>query len=155
MIRRPIRIACIPLLYALHGLSPYLGVEMQHSAAMLSNLRIDPPCANSLIFPSLTDDPYIYIDDVQFGQVQRVKRTKIVRNTLWNLTALHTMKQNWCIPEQRPLRLTGSFRKQSFTIDDLCTDNSLDALTVGSMAPKGWQRFQKNLLRTCHTACIH
>lgn len=146
----------IPITYGLHGgLSPYLGIEYQHSAAMLSNLRIDPPCANSLIFPTLASDPYIYIDEISFGERERPKRSEIVRETLWNLSALYTMQHNWCIPEQRPLRVQLRYHGVEVILDDLCDEDALDDLSRGQPFARGWQRFQKNLSRQCHTQCVH
>lgn len=145
----------IPLLYGIHGLSPYTGLEMQHSAAMLSNLRIDPKCANSLIIPHSPYDPYLYIEEVSFGSSSLPKREQILRETIWNLAALHTMQRHWCIPEYRPLRIKGSTGGEMFLIEDLCEAHALRPLDRGSLFPSGWQRFQKNLPRRCHPACVH
>lgn len=146
------------IIYALHGtLSPYLGVEVQHSAAMLSNLRIDPPCANSLIFPPVNESPYVYIQDAQFGQTLRPKRIKILREGLWSLTALVTMKNNWCIPENRPLFMSLKYYTQNYELKDLCEPKSLEQLynNVGYLSFLNWQRFQKNLRRQCQQKCVH
>ena len=144
--------------YAVHGaMSPYLGIEVQHSSAMLSNLRIDPPCHNSLIFPQLSDSPYVYIDKVQFGQNPRPKRSKVLKEGLWSLTALATMQKNWCIPENRPLSLSLRYYNQTYSLKDLCEPKALIPLYDKSLNLRflSWQRFQKNLRRQCHQSCVH
>ena len=144
--------------YAVHGaMSPYLGIEVQHSSAMLSNLRIDPPCHNSLIFPQLSDSPYVYIDKVQFGQKPRPKRSKVLEEGLWSLTALATMQKNWCIPENRPLSLSLRYYNQTYSLKDLCEPKALIPLYDKSLNLRflSWQRFQKNLRRQCHQSCVH
>ena len=145
----------IAILYGLHGLSPYIGIEVQHSAAMLSNLRVDPQCANSVVMPHIDYDPYIYLDEVHLGSRLLPRREEMIRETLWNLAALHAMRRNWCIPENRPLYLKGSYRGESLRIKDLCAPQALDHLDQQSVFPSGWQRYQKNLSRECHAACVH
>ena len=141
--------------YGVHGLSPYIGVEFQHSAAMLSNLRVDPACANSVVMPRTSYDPYIYIDEVRFGSRSLPRREMIVRETLWNLSALHTMRRNWCIPENQPLTVKGSYARSPLIINNLCAPGALDQLSRDALFPSGWQRYQKNLSRTCHAECVH
>lgn len=139
--------------WLLHGLTPYVGVQYQHTAAMLSNLRIDAGCHNSLVFPeSLRGvDPYVRIDRASIGDGARPRREQIVTETLWNVAALHTMRRNWCVPALRPIRYEGTWRGAPFVIADLCADGALDAFP----GPAGFQRFQKNLPRACPAACIH
>lgn len=139
--------------WLLHGLTPYLGVQYQHTAAMLSNLRIDQGCHNSLVFPEWLrgTDPYVRIDRASIGDGARPRREQIVTETLWNVAALHTMRRNWCIPALRPIRYEGTWRGAPFVIADLCADGALD----GFLGPAGFQRFQKNLPRACPAACIH
>ena len=145
-------------LYFTHGLlSPYLGIEVQHSAAMLSNLRVDPKCNNSIIFQTASHDPYLYIDEVSFGQNPRPQRVQRLKKGLWSPSALNTMRKNWCIKEQRPLKMQGRYLSQPFLLEDLCEQDALDIIYQRSNLPiKGtWQRFQKNLQKSCHQACIH
>src|SRR5690625_4803093 len=67
------------ILFIFHGLTPYSGLRTQHTSAMVSNLRIDQGCWNSLIFPEswrLSDD-YIRVDEVYFrapGLVEKYER---------------------------------------------------------------------------------
>ena len=157
----------VGVVFAAHGLSPYLGLRMQHTAAMLSNLRIDPECHNSLVFPALPGPgPYIYMDAIRFGPGEvgndlRPERSRIVRETLWNPTALHVMRENWCIAELRPITVGGRWHGRRFELPDLCAPDALDALDAGeALRPgpgflPGHQAFQKNLPRACHAACVH
>jgi hypothetical protein len=157
----------VGVVFVAHGLSPYLGLRMQHAGAMLSNLRIDPECHNSLVFPAPPGPgPYIYIDSIRFGPGEdgddlRPERARVVRETLWNPTALHVMRENWCIPELRPIRVGGRWRGRPFELPDLCAPDALDALDAfhpfrpGPGFLPGHQAFQKNLPRACHAACVH
>ena len=152
-------------LYGVHGLSPYFGVEVQHSAAMLSNLRIDPQCHNSLIAPALARSPYLYIERIQFGTPanlspimstrQRILRQEEIQGGLWNWAALNTMKRNWCIAENRPLALDLRWGDRSIHLPDLCREGSLEPLDAPWWLLKGWQRYQKNLDQSCHAPCVH
>jgi len=156
---------CLGALVAAHGLSPYLGLRMQHTAAMLSNLRIDPECHNAWLFPRYDGPgPYIYIEHARFGGPEhgeeglRPARAKVLRETLWSPTALHTMRANWCAPTLRPIALRGHWRGAPFDMADLCAADALDALDAGFPSPTwlpGHQAFQKNLPRACHAACVH
>ena len=80
----------VGVLWITHGLLPYFGVKYQHSAAMLSNLRIDQPCFNSLVAPNFVGeyDPYIRIHSARIGQGQRRRREEILKDGLWTPTAL-------------------------------------------------------------------
>lgn len=100
-------------------------------------------------------DPYIRIDSASIGHGARPARERSVEATLWNVAALHTMRRNWCIPELRPIRYRGQWRGRAFEIADLCAEGWLDDLPGAAAWPAGFQRFQKNLLRECPTACVH
>lgn len=143
-------------LWMVHGLTPYLGLQYQHTGAMLSNLRVDEGCWNSLVIPELVRgaDPYIRIDEASIAGGKRAKREQVLRESLWSLPALETMHQNWCIPEQRPIRLAGHWGGEGFVIEDLC-DEDWRTMLPGSSGLMGYQRFQKNLRRMCPTACVH
>lgn len=158
---RPVEVrrgaAVVAVAWFLHGLTPYFGVQYQHAAAMLSNLRIDAGCHNSWIFPEALRgaDPYVRIDVASIGDGLRPERVALLRETLWNVPALHAMRRNWCLPEQRPIRLAGTWRGRTFAIEDLCAESWLAALPGAGWDPPGFQRFQKNLQRSCAAACIH
>lgn len=142
-------------LWLANGLTPYLGLQYQHTAAMLSGLRIDAGCHNSLVVPEalVIEDPYLRIDAARIGP-GKPYRERILLESLWNLPALHTMHRNWCIPEHRPITLGGTWRGEAFHIPDLCAADWQDALPDRAWLP-GFQRFQKNLGRACLQACIH
>ena len=146
----------VAIAWIIHGLTPYTGLQYQHTAAMLSNLRIDPPCHNSFVFPKslVLADPYIRIDQARIGVGQRAARETILMEQLWSLPALYTMNRNWCIPELRPIHLRGTFRELSFDIPDLCAVDWDKDIRPNAILT-GFQRFQKNLSRECRTACIH
>ncbi|MEZ4469222.1 MAG: hypothetical protein R3F60_00185 [bacterium] len=144
-------------LWVANGLTPYLGLQYQHTAAMLSGLRIDTGCHNSLVLPEALRlvDPYVRIDAARIGAGERPGRERKLRETLWNLPALHTMRANWCIPENRPIALAGTWQGVAFSLPDLCDDGWRRALPGEAEVLPGLQRFQKNLGRTCPEACIH
>lgn len=147
--------------YLLHGLLPYTGLKVQHAGAMLSNLRIDPACHNSLIFPATLRmrDPYVYVDEAHIGQGQRPARERVLRETLWSIAALHAARENWCIAELRPIVLRGHWRGEPFTLPDLCAEDFVehlpDAGLPGASFFPWYQALQKNLPRACHAACVH
>ena len=151
------RISPIAPLWFAFCLTPYFGVQYQHTAAMLSNLRIDPDCHNSLLFPSswVGDDPYVRILSAQFGDANWMERQLIVREGLWNETALFTMRKNWCVPRARPMKFTVRYQRHIYEIEDLCVSDSLDFIPRHFHYLKGFQRFQKNLTQGCRQACIH
>ncbi|AWV90365.1 hypothetical protein [Bradymonas sediminis] len=153
--------ACIVGLFLLNGLTPYLGVQYQHAGAMVSGLRVDKGCWNSLVFPEsvrLRDD-YIRVDAVYFHTPGHLPEyEKKVRTTLWSPPQLRQMRRNWCREDLRPLYLSGTFHARRFEIDDLCADTPLpfgDAGAFGVELFGGYLRFQKNLKRACPQTCIH
>ncbi|MFW5968438.1 MAG: hypothetical protein ACOCV2_13010, partial [Persicimonas sp.] len=148
-------------LFVLNGLTPYLGVQYQHTGAMVSNLRIDRGCWNSLVFPEsmrITDD-YIRIDEAYFAEPGRSpKYEEIIKEELWDIPRIHQMRKNWCREDDRPFYLRGTFRSEEFVIEDLCADKPLpfaEKTIFGTDFLKNYLRFQKNLERECPQACIH
>ncbi len=163
-VRVPMNLAVIPMMiFGIHGLLfPYLGLEMQHSSAMLSNLRIESRCHNSLIFPNLGIDPYLYLDEVRFNHYtsgEPFERAQKLTQTLWHWTAFYTMKKNWCPSHLEPIYFKGHNQKTTFDIQNLCDDQAFkalaDQLDIGFCELPQWQRFQKNLSIDCHDACVH
>lgn len=149
-------------LWLAHGLTPYLGLQYQHTAAMLSNMRIDTPCHNSLLFPEalVIQDPYLRIEAADFGGGQRPKRAATLKRGLWSPTALHTMARNWCVPHLRPIRLAGTWRGREFVIEDLCDKRWTEKLDPGPLWPSAswlprYITLQKNLTQQCRQSCIH
>ena len=153
--RAPAGAAVLTAVFLVSGLSPYTGLQYQHAAAMLSNLRVDTGCWNHVVVPEsvrLTDD-YIRIDDASLGREGAIPEYEaLLEDHLWGPTLLAYTARNWCQPAVRPLRIEGSFRGQPFVVDDVCDGlgPQLQPATTG-----GLLRFQKSLLRACPQACIH
>ena len=93
-------------LFWLNGLSPYTGRQVQHAGAMLSNLRVDEGCWNSLLVPEaarLSDD-YIRVEEVYFNAAGvDPEYEALLREHLWSPPQLRQMQRNWCAPRRRPL----------------------------------------------------
>jgi hypothetical protein len=158
--------AALALLFALRAAaSPYLGLEVQHSAAMLSNLRIDQGCWNHLLIPEAVRwrDDLIRIKRASLGAPERhPKQRDALTGELWDLPRLRTAARNWCKADSaRPLRIEGHHQRAPFTIDDLCAPGALDPLAAtggmfgGPERLPRYLRFQKNLSRACPTVCVH
>ena len=147
----------VGVLWLIHGLTPYVGLQYQHASAMLSNLRIDSGCHNSLVFPEslVMEDPYVRINEARIGHGQRKARERIIESTLWNLSALHSMRRNWCIEELRPITFRGVWKGTAFSVSDLCASDWAESQPPLKATFSGFQRFQKNLPRSCPAACIH
>ena len=74
--RKGTKLAYVSLaIWCVHSALPYAGIQYQHTAAMLSNLRVDEPCRNSLVVPHKWHgpDPYIRISRAKIGKGQRPK----------------------------------------------------------------------------------
>jgi hypothetical protein len=156
-----IAVAVVVSIFVLNGLTPYLGVQYQHAGAMVSNLRIDRGCWNSLVVPESVRlaDNYIRVEDVYFGEPGRVADyEKIVLEQLWSPPQVRQMRRNWCRDEVRPFYLRGTFRGREFVIEDVCAGEALPFEDDGFFGVEifgDYLRFQKNLLRECPQACIH
>lgn len=154
-------VAGIVGLFLLNGVTPYLGVQYQHTGAMVSGLRIDRGCWNSLIVPESVRlrDAYIRVNSVYFVRPgHRPVYEDKVRTKLWSPPQLRQMRRNWCRPANRPLYLSGTFHKRRFVIEDLCAGKPLpfqDAGIFGVELFGDYLRFQKNLERACPQTCIH
>ncbi|RVU42943.1 hypothetical protein EA187_13985 [Lujinxingia sediminis] len=149
-------------LYLIHALTPYLGLRFQHTAAMVSNLRIDQGCWNHLVMPERwrLREEYIRVDRVYFREPGFiVEYENKVLDQLWNTTQVRQMRRNWCRDEVRPFYLEGTWRGEPFVIDDLCAAPlSWPFERAGVWGEEVFEdhlRFQRNLPRTCPAACIH
>lgn len=164
--QRPSQVRLWPIVavvgfFAINGLTPYLGVQYQHAGAMVSNLRIDRGCWNSLVFPEsvrLTED-YIRVEKTYFAAPGNIPDyEQIVLEQLWSPPQIRQMRRNWCRDEVRPFYLEGTFRDREFIIEDLCAGEPLpfdDAGIFGIEIFGDYLRFQKNLERECPQTCIH
>lgn len=145
--RRPDLAVALAALFAVNAATPYVGVQFQHTGAMLSNLRIDAGCWNHLLVPESIRrvDPYLRIDSASIGPVSRAatvqgpvdadtaagtadagpprtfaERERILRETLWAPSALRLIRRNWCRPHTTPIAIAGTLLGEPFVIDDLC-----------------------------------
>ncbi len=161
--RWPRRLAiALTVAFALHCLSPYTGLRYQHTAAMVSNLRIDDPCWNHLLMPQTLrlEDPYIRIDRAYFVEPGHLERYEdMATSQLWNGPMLHQMRKNWCRDSLRPFYMEGTFKGRTFEVDDLCAEDLewpfSDAGVLGIELFPDHLRFQRNLERSCDQRCIH
>ncbi len=144
-------------------LLPYTGKKMHHAGAMLSNLRTDAGCWNSIVFPEsmrLTDD-YIRVNSVYFHHPGHdPEYEQLLTQQLWSPPQLRQMQRNWCAPHNRPFFLQGTFKNRTFTIEDLCAlqPHELPFKDAGILNLELFPdalRFQKNLQRACPQKCIH
>lgn len=148
-------------LFVLNGLTPYLGVQYQHTAAMLSNLRIDRGCWNHLIVPESVRirEDYVRVDEVYFVEPGAVEEYEgIVMEQLWSPPQILQMRRNWCRDELRPFYMSGTFRGRVFTIEDVCEEKPLPFPDDGVFDREvftDFLRFQKNLMKECPQRCIH
>ncbi|RAL20982.1 hypothetical protein DL240_15030 [Lujinxingia litoralis] len=161
--RAPRLLATLALmLFVAHALTPYLGLRFQHTAAMVSNLRIDDGCWNHLLIPEswrMRED-YIRINRTYFRHPGFLTEYEDkVLDQLWNTTQVRQMRRNWCREELHPFYLEGTFRSEPFVIEDLCAEElSWPFEAAGVFGPeifKDHLRFQRNLPRTCPATCIH
>ena len=152
-----------PALFLLIASTPYLGTQYQHTGAMLSNLRIDEGCWNHLLVPEAARlvDPYLRIDEAHMGPpgVDFSERETVLEETLWQMSALRLVQENWCRDHTRPIALRGTYMGGPFEVVDLCDEFYEVPRGVGVLGGPEWLRdllkFQKNLARECPTACVH
>jgi len=137
--------------FLLNALTPYLGLQVHHTGAMLSNVRIDQGCWNHLIVPEAIRlrDPYVRVDrsDPPPGVRGRAELVAHLRERLWPPNALHEAVRDACRHGAAPLALEGRFDGESFGTADACVELPI---------PEGHPGlFQTNLDRRCPQRCIH
>lgn len=155
-------VAAVLIAFGVNAVTPYLGVQYQHAAAMLSNLRIDEGCWNHFVVPEsvrVTDD-YVRVDAVWFVEPGALPEYEsIVLEQLWSPPQIRQMRRNWCREELRPFHMSGTFRGRRWEISDLCDEQESwpfdDAGVFGVEVFGDFLRFQKNLERECPQSCIH
>lgn len=149
--------------FSFNGLTPYIGTQMQHTGAMLSNLRIDPECWNHFVIPpsALQVDPFLRIEEASLGDSDEdwLDIERILRERLWNATQVLQMRRNWCGGDREPIALSGTFRGEPWAVDNLCEEGTALPSGPGVLGGVGWfpdfLRHQKNLPRVCDMPCIH
>jgi hypothetical protein len=142
-------------LWLANGLTPYTGLQIHHTGAMLSNLRIDRGCWNSLLFPESMRaiEPYVRIDEVELGDISgREELEAQVTETLFSPAQLRTESRSWCAHGAAPVRVRGTYQGRAFESPDLCDE---DAWPLPEPALPGLRRYQTNLPRPCPHRCIH
>lgn len=137
---------------ALNALTPYLGLQFHHTAAMLSNLRIDDGCWNSVVFPESMRlvEPYVRIDDARVGDGDPVVEERL-ETLLWTPESLRVFRDD-CRHYERPVRIEGTWRGRRFEVGDLCRR---EEWPFGDAALPRFRGFQHNLTRECPQRCIH
>ncbi len=141
--------------WMVNGFMPYTGLQFQHSAAMLSNLRIDSGCWNSLVFPEALRlrDAYVRIDRASIGPAPgRPELEGQVTGILWNTESLRSARERWCRSLPQPIAIAGSFEGGSFVVADFCEP---EGWRFGQSALPRYRAFQVNLSRECPQACVH
>lgn len=149
--RRGAILAILGLLVA-NALTPYLGLQFHHTAAMLSNLRIDRGCWNSVIFPESIRivEPYVRIDEARVGDGEAIVEERL-ESLLWTPESLRVFRDD-CRHYERPVRIRGTWRGRRFEVGDLCR---VDDWPFGEGALPRFRGFQHNLTRECPQRCIH
>jgi hypothetical protein len=148
--------AVVLVAWGLHALGPYSGLWFHHSGAMLSNLRIDEGCWNSLVFPESARlvEPYVRIDEAEVidpsGHRQESREERLV-DRLRDRRALERERRSVCHREGRVVRIAGTFHGSPFVVDDLCAE----PWPLGEPVLPSTRPFQENLARECPQACIH
>lgn len=146
------RFAFAPLaILLLNGTTPYLGLQFHHTAAMLSNLRIDAGCWNHLVVPESVRiaEPYVRIEAMTVGPRTPGPEALIAlaRESLWHPASLREATARWCEAGAGPIALELRFRGRTVEVDDACVHLPLPEQTSGL--------FQTNLPRQCPARCIH
>ncbi len=167
--QRPSRAAAAlaALLFCANAATPYVGTQVQHAGAMLSNLRIDAGCWNHLLVPEAVRrvDPYVRIDAAGMGNARLgtlgafADAEDTLRTTLWSTGALRAIRRNWCNERTAPIVVSGTFRGAPLELADLCDASVPLPRGPGAYGGDGlfddYLRLQKNLRRACPSACVH
>jgi len=154
-------------LFVVFSLSPYTGLHVQHSGAMLSNLRVDDGCWNHFLVPEWVRiyEPYVRVEEAYIGRASAAEPARfadteaLLLGQLWSPHALRRMRVTWCNPSARPLRMRLTFEGDELYIPDLCADDLVIPVERGRFYVRAWfprlLRVQKNLPRACVSACVH
>lgn len=156
--REPVRAGrALPVVVAVlwlgNGLTPYTGLQFHHAGAMLSNLRIDRGCWNSLVFPESMRivDPYVRVTQARVGgRVPGARELEAhIVERLWSEASLSRARARWCAAGAGPLWLTGTHDAEAFTLEDACARWPFDVPRTG------FRGYQQNLAPDCPQSCIH
>ena len=150
---------CVAALWLGNGLTPYLGVQFQHTGAMLSNLRIDAGCYNHLLIPERVRirEEYIRVDQLTLA-TPTPDHLQDWRARLYNSEILLKDARRWCRRSPDGVRIAGRYGSAPFVVKNACEPRVLQG-------HQGWpfsaplfprfRRFQRNLDQSCLQACVH
>lgn len=154
-VRPGVRTVVLLVFFAFNALTPYLGLQFHHTTAMLSNLRIDRGCFNSLVFPEWLrgPDPYVRLDRLDFepGRASASAAPAFLER-LWEPSALFEARKEWCRIQKAPLRVSGSYGERPFDVANFCAEGGWP---LDTPALPGFRRFQTNLTKQCDRRCLH
>ncbi len=130
----------------LNAATPYLGFQFHHTAAMLSNLRVDPGCWNHLLLPEAlrVHNPYLeleLLEPIELGAEMDIRPEEALLHQGQLEDLLAAPCEAGAVPGR--LRSSGAVIYEG----DLC---EVTALPFG---PRGF--FQTNLHRVCPQRCLH
>jgi len=144
-------LALLVVLWLANAVTPYLGLQFHHTAAMLSNLRIDRGCWNSLVFPESMRlvEPYIRIDEARLDAAP-AETVAVLEERLWTPESLRRARHDLCRAGQGPVAIRARWHGRRYDVRDLCRSWPFGH----SLLPR-WKGFQDNLQRECPQYCIH
>lgn len=152
-------VGAVALLWLGNGLTPYLGVQFQHTGAMLSNLRVDSGCYNHLLIPERVRfrEEYIRVDQLTLS-TPTPDHLQDWRERLYNSEILLRDARRWCARSPDGVRIAGRYGSQPFVVENACEERVLrDHQGWPFSAPlfPRFRRFQSNLDQSCPQACVH
>jgi hypothetical protein len=149
--RRSVPIA-LGVLWVGWVLTPYLGLNMHHAGAMLSNVRIDHGCWNSVVMPEAMrlEDPYVRVTGVESDDLAARAEAADLVGSLYVPSELHCALQPVCAQAHAAVRVVGSFHAASLILEDACRDWPF----TDPLLP-GYARFRTSITGTCRQVCVH
>lgn len=149
------RVGAFVVAYGLNAMTPYLGLQFHHTAAMLSNLRIDAGCWNSWLVPESIRirDPYVRLERIAFAAGRATPdAARAFSERLWEPSALYEARARWCRTHPEPLLVAGSYDGVEFEREDFCAEGGWP---LREPVLPGLRLFQVNITRTCQKRCLH
>lgn len=138
--------ALLSALWFGNAATPYLGLQFHHTAAMLSNLRIDPGCWNHFLVPESARlaDPYLRI--INQGQLE-------LEGTLVESGRLVHALENTCSEQDVSVEL--EYHGENITVTCANLREGVLTLSTSKLSDFGARLFQRNLTHDCPSRCIH
>jgi hypothetical protein len=148
-------VAVFAVLWLANAALPYTGLTFHHTGAMLSNLRVDAGCWNSVVVPESVRfvEPYLRIDDATVGGrvPGRAVLEETLETTLYDRITLEVIREEMCRRGAAPVRARGTLEGRVFEVRDLCAR----PWPLGRPFMPGHRRFQTALPRDCAQTCVH